>query len=808
MSIMTSSNFSLIETCDTSFAPMIAESPYVNPDHKPALARYFAALDLAGGSMRVEYAKKVYSGNAWGRFYPQGHSRPLTYQRSMIRSLTCSAKQVDIDAKKCHATLLSALGKKHGFSTDCLDEFIQDFDGMVAKLKIKNKQIGKYNEKNKTTATADDIAKFVYTSLLYGAGSDKINEEVGFKINPAHYAEYKKGVGIIAKKVVQLPDYYKIAYDYRTEKGNEKKSDNACLSLICQELESQAVLPIIQRFINEGLTPTAYIYDGFQCLADDRIQGVLDDINKDGPLRFIIKPWKAPLTGKMPFEPFETIEIEGDWEWLDGVTYGVAKHFSETFGADFLYSRLDECWFFWNSMRWVKTEEPIELSNKIAVEFALYLADLADKLDGELETKVKIIVRKIDDIVYRRKIIQECQGILYKEIENWELNPYIFCFDNAVFDIRSGERLTSTIKTDLMTLSTGYNYIEPTESQLSEVRKCIADIFPIEDERVCYLTLLSTGLYGKTLDKFTMGNGCGGNGKNVLNDLMLKAVGNYGTKMSPAVLQNPINIGASPETGVLENKRFVVSREPDENLPFCLSSIKELTGGDTINARMCYSNKTTIANKGTYIVECNTRPQIDGKPDASVTRRLIDALFRTTFVDEVSTDLDEGKFEVLKDTRFTDQSFQLAMRSAVFKIVQSYFRFYLGAKENMDKLIPKAFKQRMLDYVASTDQMFSFLNDRYEITGNPEDILTLRDFHTEFKHSDIFRDLTREQKRGASEKKTIDMISGNVNFRRLYKERWQPGYGPNQVNVRNVLVGVRAKEDIPSSTLVLVETPD
>lgn len=807
---MTPSTFTLQETCDTSFANMIAESPYVNPDHKPALARYFTALIEAGGSMSVEYKKKLYNGKALGRYYPVGHSKPLIYQRSMIRSLTCSAKQVDIDIKKCHATLLVNLGKKHGFATDCLDELIADFDGMVAKLKINKRQIAKYEETNKSTSGADDIAKFVYTSLLYGAGADKINEQVGFKINPANYAEYKKGVGIIASKVLAIPEFYEMAYDYRAEKSDEKKSDNACLSLICQELESRSVMPVIQRFISEGLRPTAYIYDGFQCHTDDRIQGLLDEINKGSPVRFIIKPWKAPLTAKMPFEPFEEKEkVEGNWEWLDGVTFGVAQHFSEKFGENFLYSRLEECWFYWNTMRWVKTEEPIELSMKIATDFALYLADLADKFDEDMEKKVKALIRKVDDIVYRRKLIQECQGILHREIENWELNPYIICFNNAVFDIRTGERLTATNKADLMTLSTGYDYIEPTEGQLAEVRKCIADIFPVEDERICYMTLLSTGLYGKTLDKFTMGNGSGGNGKNVLNDLMLKAVGNYGTKMSPAVLQNPINIGASPETGVLENKRFVVSREPDENLPFCLSSIKELTGGDTINARMCYSNKTTIANKGTYIVECNTRPQIDGKADASVTRRLIDALFRTSFVDEVSPDIDEGKYEVLKDTRFTDQSFQLAMRSAVFRVVQSYFRHYIGAKENMDKLIPKAFKQRMMDYVASTDQMFSFLNERYEITSDPEDILSLRDFHTEYKFSDIFRDLTRDQKRGASEKKTIDMISGNVNFRKLYKERWNPSTGGKQTFHRNILVGVRLKvESSPSNSLALLETPD
>ena len=114
-------------------------------------------------------------------------------------------------------------------------------------------------------------------------------------------------------------------------------------------------------------------------------------------------------------------------------------------------------------------------------------------------------------------------------------------------------------------------------------------------------------------------------------------------------------------------------------------------------------------------------------------------------------------------------------------------------RENMDKLIPKAFKLRMLDYVASSDQMYAFLNDLYEITGNPADILTLRDFHSEYKYSDAFKGLSREQKRGASEKKTIDMIAGNVNFRKLYKQKYRPTINGKQLQLANVLVGVRVK---------------
>ena len=42
------------------------------------------------------------------------------------------------------------------------------------------------------------------------------------------------------------------------------------------------------------------------------------------------------------------------------------------------------------------------------------------------------------------------------------------------------------------------------------------------------MTVLATALYGKTLEKFTVANGSGGNGKGMLNELMMFTMGDYG----------------------------------------------------------------------------------------------------------------------------------------------------------------------------------------------------------------------------------------------------------------------------------------
>ena len=82
-------------------------------------------------------------------------------------------------------------------------------------------------------------------------------------------------------------------------------------------------------------------------------------------------------------------------------------------------------------------------------------------------------------------------------------------------------------------------------------------VLPYADERKLYLTILSTGLCGKTLEKFTNANGNGGNGKGFLNECAEVLFGDYAYTCVNGVLLNPIKAGNNPETASMNNKRIV-----------------------------------------------------------------------------------------------------------------------------------------------------------------------------------------------------------------------------------------------------------
>jgi hypothetical protein len=186
---------------------------------------------------------------------------------------------------------------------------------------------------------------------------------------------------------------------------------------------------------------------------------------------------------------------------------------------------------------------------------------------------------------------------------NWQL----FGFNNIVYDLEEGN-FREYRYDDYISITCGYNWREPTENELKEVNNLIYSIMPIKEERELFLQILCTGLDGKCLEKFVIFNGSGGNGKGVIDDLLLKAVGNYGMIGNNGILFETSKTGSNPEKNNIHKKRLVIFREPSERNKFENSVIKELTGGGTFSARSHHEKSTIKELNLTMIVECNKRP--------------------------------------------------------------------------------------------------------------------------------------------------------------------------------------------------------
>jgi len=306
------------------------------------------------------------------------------------------------------------------------------------------------------------------------------------------------------------------------------------------------------------------------------------------------------------------------------------------------------------------------------------------------------------------------------------------------------------------------------------------------------MTILATGLCGKTLEKFINANGSGGNGKGVINELAEMMFGNYAYNCANAVLLNPIKDGNNPTVASMKHKRIIFYREPDttEQKKLNIATIKELTGGKSVNARMNYSNDTKTVLVGTHILECNERPKLSGRVDDAVVRRLIDIPFRSVF----TSNPDEyfGEFVFKKNEHYKSTEFQNKMRCVLFRTLCGYWKEYTQKNENIDEFVCESVKERTSAYLEANDELKSWFDEHYEKTDQRDDVLQLKDVYENFKHSDTWNNMSKRERRELSKKGFNEKVCGNIHFRKFFKEREkskavQEKYGIKEM--RNVLIG-------------------
>lgn len=109
-------------------------------------------------------------------------------------------------------------------------------------------------------------------------------------------------------------------------------------------------------------------------------------------------------------------------------------------------------------------------------------------------------------------------------------------FINKVYDLEKGTFVNPEYS-QYISLTIGWNWVEAYcpfyKTKLNDV---IYQIFSDPHVKKYYLTMLSTGLYGTVIQHFVVAKGVGGNGKSMLNGMMMKTIGEYGYKLPSVAL--------------------------------------------------------------------------------------------------------------------------------------------------------------------------------------------------------------------------------------------------------------------------------
>jgi len=342
--------------------------------------------------------------------------------------------------------------------------------------------------------------------------------------------------------------------------------------------------------------------------------------------------------------------------------------------------------------------------------------------------------------------------------------PYIFCFNNKSYDLKLGTEIVVK-KEDYIIENTDYDYVDPTEAQLTTIEKLFIQIFPNPEIRKCYLSVLYMGMTGIQVEKFFLANGCGRNGKGLINDLYAKMLGgNYYYKLSADVLtsKSDLSKGANPQVANMDNKRFILSSEPDDDTctKIRMNIIKEITGCGEIAARQLYSSKTVVRMRQVQVLECNKKPQLSGRMDPAVMDRIVDIPFESYFTSNPE-EWDDAAHIYPIDSYYKSTEFQASHKTALFN--------YIINNSPKELYIPDIIKDRSKRYVMNNDELYDWFTELHESTNDDKDILKMKEVYTRFQDSELYCSKTKEQKRVLNYKGFIEYISTSIAFKGKYK---------------------------------------
>jgi len=497
-------------------------------------------------------------------------------------------------------------------------------------------------------------------------------------------------------------------------------------------------------------------------------------------------------------------------KWNDD---SIAKDFTNRYSDKFIFQ--DEVMYYFNGVYWQIDEKNRKLKNFIANEYFTDLNKInISNWNNELEKpdankddiderflKIIKLIGSLKKNTFRKNLAECIESYLINDDIEFDTKPYLFCFKNKVWDLSKGEFIKPN-PLDYLSITSGYNYEEDKDlhENMKVIDKFLKEILPNDEVRECTLKIIASGMCGRQLDKFTIFNGGGGNGKGVLDKLTLLTFGNYGCKLDNSVLTEKKNKsgGVNPAKAKLDKKRYVISTEPDTEIGerFNCSTIKEITGEKTLDgARALYSSNDSISLHLTLVVECNEKPKMNEANNAMI-RRIMDILFESQFT-EHKEDIDEENGIYLMNKTLDTDEWREQYKIAMFHYLQPYFIKLYNDGFNLNT--PQIIKNRNEKYLADSNDIFSWFKskmdedcdgDEYiQKSDDKNDIIKIADLFKIFKDSTYFTNLNKKEKREMNKSKFIEKIIQIKQFKILYKDRYK--IQNNNTTVRNILTNLK-----------------
>ena len=332
----------------------------------------------------------------------------------------------------------------------------------------------------------------------------------------------------------------------------------------------------------------------------------------------------------------------------------------------------NKIWYEFRGHKWEEVDSGTTLRNKITRKISnLYnkkIEAMKEKLVSDGEDKSKSLQARIVTAVSismkmgmvdgKNRIMREAQELFYNKnfFEKLDSNPYLLHFTNGIIDfsVNNPKQLFRDGKPDdYISLSTNHKYIpyNKNDAQQAVIKKEVDGFFgklftDASLRRYMKEHLASTLIGTNENETFNIYNGVGRNGKSKLVDLMGKMLGELkGVVPLSLVTRKREGSGkASPELARLRGVRYAVMQEPSKNDRINEGQMKELTGGDAIQARALFRDPIEFKPQFKLAVCTNNLFDVPSNDDGTW-RRIRVCEFHSKFCNNPSTNKKDREFQ-------------------------------------------------------------------------------------------------------------------------------------------------------------------
>ena len=347
-------------------------------------------------------------------------------------------------------------------------------------------------------------------------------------------------------------------------------------------------------------------------------------------------------------------QVKSGGKQKNATNWDVAQIVHKMFKDEFVcVSGKHSTWFQYKNHRWQKLDDDTILRSKLSTEvyreYNSYLVSCqqqsfsADDDFQNVRDRICTIMRDLKQTGFKNNVMKEAVEFFYDDgqkfndkLDNTEHNKHLLCFENGIYDLIKDE-FRDGRPDDYISLCTNIEYMpyDEEDEHTMQIYDFINKVLTNADVRLYVLKYLASCLSGSTKnEEFHIWSGSGGNGKSKIIELFEAAFGDYACKLPIEVLTKGRNKAgqASPEKAVLKGRRLAVLQEPDEGAKLDVGLMKELTGGDKIQARPLYGMPIEFKPQAKFVLTCNDKPQLPYHDEGTWRRvRLVEFLSR--FVD-------------------------------------------------------------------------------------------------------------------------------------------------------------------------------